>query len=314
MQRNDLARWVLPAVAVPVLFWASGSAALLIGIVLALTLGNPWPEQSRAFAQRTLAWSVVGLGAGMDLGVVGQVGLHGAGYTALGIAGALVLGTLLGRHFRVGAQLALLVSVGTAICGGSAIAAVAPQIRANDHDVTVSLVTIFSLNALALFLFPWLGHRLDMGQDAFGLWCALAIHDTSSVVGAAAQYGPHALEVATAAKLARALWILPVTFGVMLLRRAHVGAALAKSKKPWMIVGFLIAAALVTCVPRLQEAGHLVAAGAHRLLALTLFAMGLGFSRQMLRTLDWRPLAQALLLWIVLASATLVAILTKVIA
>lgn len=290
---------------------ASAAAALLVGVAAALTLGNPAPARTRAFAQRALTASVVGLGAGMNLAVVGRVGLHGLGYTALGIATALTLGTLLGRRLGVARDASLLITLGTAICGGSAIAAAAPALRARDHEVSAALVTVFLLNAVALAVFPAVGHHLHLGQDAFGLWCALAIHDTSSVVGASAQYGERALEVATAAKLARALWIIPVTFALA-LHRARQGAptdgAAPKPSRPWFIAGFLGAAAFVTVVPAARGAGHLLAAGAHRLLAVTLFLMGLGLSREALRSLGLRPLLQGALLWLALAGLTLGAI------
>ena len=307
------AQFVVPlAAAMTLLPWVSSGLALLAGVAVALTLGNPWPSQTRLVGHKALTWSVVGLGAGMNLAVVGRVGLHGLGYTAVGIGCALGLGTLLGRRLGVARDISLLVTVGTAICGGSAIAAVAPAIRAKDHDVSMALVTVFLLNAIALFLFPAIGHHLHLGQDAFGLWCALAIHDTSSVVGAAAQYGERALELATAAKLARALWIVPVTFVIATLRARSSprtdGAATEKRKQPWFIAGFLAVAAIVTFIPALRGAGHLVAAGAHRLLALTLFLMGLGLSRAALRSLGFRPLVQAVALWVALAGISLAAI------
>lgn len=304
---------VVPVVfAATLLPWVSAGAALVAGIVVALTVGNPWPAKTRALSHRALTWSVVGLGAGMDLAVVGRVGLHGIGYTAIGIGCALVLGTLLGRRLGVARDVSLLVTVGTAICGGSAIAAVAPSIRAKEHDVSMALVTVFLLNAIALFAFPAIGHRLHLGQDSFGLWCALAIHDTSSVVGAASQYGERALEVATAAKLARALWIVPVTFAVAFTRARSTPAdqaAVEKPKRPWFIAGFLAVAAIVTFVPALRPAGHVVALGAHRLLAATLFLMGLGLSRAALKTLGVRPLLQGAALWLCLSLGTLGAIL-----
>jgi uncharacterized integral membrane protein (TIGR00698 family) len=292
----------------------SSGAALLAGIAVALTFGNPWPAATRALAHRALTWSVVGLGAGMNLAVVGRVGLHGFGYTVLGIACALLVGTFLGQRLRVARDTSLLVTVGTAVCGGSAIAAVAPSIGAKEQDVSMALVTVFLLNAIALFVFPAIGHRLQLGQDAFGLWCALAIHDTSSVVGAASQYGERALEVATAAKLARALWIVPLTFAIALRRGREAERRVTpagKAKQPWFMVGFLAVAALVTFVPSLRGAGQVVATSAHRLLAATLFLMGLGLSRPALRTLGVRPLIQACALWVALASATLGAILCR---
>ena len=310
---RDAAHIVVPlAAAASLVSGVSAAVALLLGIAVALTFGNPWPSRTRAFAHKTLTWSVVGLGAGMNLVTVAHVGVRGIGYTAVGIGTALALGTLLGRRLGVGRDASLLVTVGTAICGGSAIAAIAPAIGAKESDVSVALVTIFLLNAIALFLFPSVGHALHLSEDAFGLWCALAIHDTSSVVGAAAHYGPRALEVATAAKLARALWIVPLTFAVAALRdrtrAGHSAEARTVPKRPWFIAGFLAAAALATFVPGLRAPGALVAAGAHRVLALTLFLIGSGLSRSALRSIGARPLLQAVALWIVLAGGALGAI------
>ncbi|AKV03302.1 Putative membrane protein YeiH [Labilithrix luteola] len=311
--RSGVARWLVPIGALAALLpWVSPVVALLGGIAVALSVDNPWPSRTRALAQRTLAWSVIGLGAGMNLAVVGRVGIQGLGYTAIGIGSALLLGTLLGRRLGVSRDSSLLVTVGTAICGGSAIAAVAPAIRAKEDDVSIALVTVFVLNAVALVVFPFVGHRFHLGQDAFGLWCALAIHDTSSVVGAASQYGERALEVATAAKLARALWIVPVSFGVAMLRARTVAdpasGARPSPKRPWFIAGFLASAALVTFVPALAPAGRMVAFAAHRLLAATLFLVGLGLTRPALRRLGVRPLLQGVALWLTLATATLAAI------
>jgi uncharacterized integral membrane protein (TIGR00698 family) len=284
----------------------SAAVALLAGIAIALTLGNPYPATTRKLAHKLLAGSVIGLGAGMNLAVVGRIGLHGLGYTAIGIAAALILGVGLGRWLGVRRDAGLLITAGTAICGGSAIAAVAPTIGANDHDTSIALVTVFLLNAIALLVFPAIGHQLQLGQDAFGLWAALAIHDTSSVVGAASHYGERAVEVATAAKLARALWIVPVTCAIAAQRRRAGGSA--RPRPPWFIAGFLAVAALVTFVPALASAGEIVTLLAHRSLALTLFLIGLGLTRPALRTLGARPLLQAVLLWLALAGGTLLAI------
>lgn len=289
----------------------SSSAALVAGILLAVAIGNPWPGQTRALAHLCLTLSVIGLGAGMNLAVVGRVGLHGLGYTALGIGTAFAVGTLLGRRLGVARDASLLITVGTAICGGSAIAAVAPAIRAKAHDVSLALVSVFVLNAVALLVFPAIGHALHLGQESFGLWCALAIHDTSSVVGASSQYGERALEVATAAKLARALWIVPVTLAIAAQRarsvRPEEGPA-EKPRRPWFILGFLAAAALATFFPSLHGVAGIVSAAAHRLLVFTLFLIGLGLSRATLRTLGVRPFVQAFGLWVTLAAGTLAAI------
>jgi uncharacterized integral membrane protein (TIGR00698 family) len=287
----------------------SAGAALLVGVALGLTVGNPWASRTSPLAHKLLAASVVALGAGMDLRVVARVGVTGLGYTAAGITLALVLGSWLGRRLGVARDTSLLLSIGTAICGGSAIAAVAPVIGAKARDVSAAILAVFVLNAVALFLFPAVGHALHLSQRAFGLWAALAIHDTSSVVGAAASYGREALDVATAAKLARALWIVPIALGIAARRaRADGTPAQARPKRPWFIAGFLLAAGLVTYVPALRPLGHLLANAAHRLLALTLFLIGLGLSRQASRELGIRPLVQAIALWVVLASASLGAI------
>ncbi|HJV38834.1 MAG TPA: putative sulfate exporter family transporter [Geothrix sp.] len=286
------------------------AAALVGGAALALTLGNPEASLTRRWTHRLLPLAVIGLGADMNLRAVAKAGLHGLGYTALSLALVLALGLWLARTLKVDSETGLLISVGTAICGGSAIAAVAPVIRARDHGISVALATVFLLNAAALVIFPPLGHATGLGQDAFGLWSALAIHDTSSVVGAGLAYGPRALEVATTVKLARALWIVPLTFGIgwVMARREPASADAPPVKKPWFIAGFLAMAALVTFVPALQVPGHLVAAAARRVLVLTLFLIGAGLSREALRSVGLRPFLQGLVLWLIVGSLGLGAV------
>ena len=289
----------------------SAGAALLLGIGVAVTLGNPWAARTRPLAKKALAASVVGLGAGMNLRVVASVGLHGFGYTLVGIAFALAAGSFLGRRLGVARDASLLVTVGTAVCGGSAIAAIAPTIDAKESDVSLALGTVFLLNAIALFVFPSLGRAVGLSEEQFGVWAALAIHDTSSVVGAASQYGDRALEVATSAKLARALWIVPLTFASAAWRR-RTNPGLGHREKallPWFIAGFLFVAALGTFIPALRPAGHLVASLARHVMNATLFLIGLGLSRDSLRAVGVRPLIQGVSLWFVLASGTLGAIL-----
>ena len=291
----------------------SAAAALVAGAAIALLLGNPIQVQTRTWTHRLLPLAVVGLGAEMNLGTVARVGLHGLGYTAVSLALVMGLGLLLGRYLKVDREAGLLISIGTAICGGSAIAAAAPVLRARPHQVSVALATVFLLNAVALVVFPPLGHLAHLGQDPFGLWAALAIHDTSSVVGAGLAYGPRALEVATTVKLARALWIVPMTLGLgYLMARRRRMAGLSKTeteaedalpvKKPWFIGGFLLVAALVTWVPALHAPGHYVAAGAHHVLVLTLFLIGAGLSREALKAVGFRPFLQGLLLWLLVGS------------
>jgi uncharacterized integral membrane protein (TIGR00698 family) len=302
---KDLPGLTLPWPSVP--SWA----ALVAGIALALSLGNPHAARTKAWTPKLLSWSVVGLGAAMNLREVAKVGLQGFGYTAVGIALALGLGLLLARLLGVRRNTGLLIAVGTAICGGSAIAAAAPVLRAEDEDISMALATVFLLNATALVLFPMLGHLLGMGERPFGLWAALAIHDTSSVVGASSGYGPQALLIATTTKLARALWIVPLTLGIgwVVAKADHRdGVPKVKAKRPWFILGFLLAAALVTFVPTLKPTGAWVAALAKRSLVLTLFLLGCGISREALAKVGLKPLLQGILLWVLVGGGTLGAI------
>ncbi len=284
----------------------SAGAALVLGIAFALILGNPFSEWTRSMTHRLLQISIIGLGAGMNLNVVGQVGLNGFGYTAIGICATFALGLALGRVIQVDGDTSLLVTAGTAICGGSAIAAVASTIRAQPHVVSVSLATVFFLNAMALFLFPWMGHYFNLSQDQFGLWSALAIHDTSSVVGSAIQYGSRALEVATTIKLARALWIIPVSFVVgALWKRKSKSNAVVPKKYPWFILGFLFVAGLVTWIPSLQSVGLVVSSVAKKTMVLTLFFIGSGLTRATIRSVGLKPFIQGVVLWAFVGMANL---------
>ena len=285
--------------------------ALALGIFIGLFLGNPAPDQTRKWTHRVLSLSIVGLGAGMDLSAVAHVGVHGFFYTALGITLTLLLGRALGRSLGTEENVSNLITAGTAICGGSAIAALAPVIRAKPHEVSISLATVFILNSVALLVFPWIGHAVSLNQSEFGLWSALAIHDTSSVVGAALQFGPQALEIATTVKLARALWIIPVTLAFSAIRKSSAAQANEPQpprKLPWFIFGFIIAAALATWIPSLQPASHVLASAAKRTLVLALFLIGTGVSRQTLRNAGMQPFVQGLSLWMLVAGATLFAI------
>ncbi len=270
----------------------SPAAALVVGVAIGLGLGNPWPKTTPGLVKQGLALCVVGLGFGVDLGVVARVGAEGIVVTAMGILVTLVVGTLLGRLLGVDRVLALLITVGTAICGGSAIAAAAPVVAAKDEQVGVAIGTVFLLNAAALVLFPPLGHALGMAPETFGRWAALAIHDTSSVVGAASAYGGGALAIATTTKLARALWIAPLTLALSW----HEGRG-GRASVPWFIPAFLAAAALVTVFPSLVGAGHVVSAVAKQALGAVLFLTGLGMSRTGLAAVGARPLVLGVVLW-----------------
>jgi len=291
--------------------WASAPIALLVGLGFSLVFGNPAPARTKQASTWMLQLSVVGLGAGTNLGVVARAGSSGILQTLVALSLTLSLSLLLAKAFKTERTTSLLIGVGTAICGGSAIAAVAPAIGAKSHQTSVALMVVFGLNAVALFLFPWVGHLLNMSPESFGLWSALAIHDTSSVVGASMQFGKLALAVGTTVKLARALWIIPLTFVLARVWKVEhdpkAGPA-QKPKKPWFILGFVGLAALVTWVPALTDAGKLVAEGARHVLVATLFLIGAGVSRQALKVVGARPLIMGVTLWAVVGSLTLGAI------
>ena len=268
---------------------------------MALTVGNGFPELTGKWSKLLLQLSVVGLGFGMNLSEVLRAGRAGFLYTAAGITFAIISGLLLGRWFSVERTPALLISVGTAICGGSAIAAVGPVLDASEDDMAVSLGTVFILNAAALFLFPVIGHRLSLSQSHFGLWAALAIHDTSSVVGAAAKYGSVALSVATTVKLTRALWIVPVTLGVSIFSGRKVRLSV-----PWFILFFLLAAVVRSYSPPSLIPTYGVLLAVTKIgLAVTLFLIGSALSREAIGRVGIRPLAQGLVLWAVVAAGSM---------
>ncbi len=289
--------------------------ALLGGIAFGFLVEHPLRSESAKLSKLLLQASVVALGFGMNILQVAHAGRSGFFYTAISITTAMVLGTLLGKFLKVGGKASYLITAGTAICGGSAIAAVAPITNANEEEISVSMGTVFLLNSIALLLFPPIGHLLHLTQNQFGLWAALAIHDTSSVVGAAAAYGSQALAIGTTVKLARALWIVPVsllTAAYMARLAAQHGHAShhpkAKVKFPWFIAYFCAAAALATYLPRLHPTfaalSHLGKAG----LTATLFLIGTSLSKQTLRQVGVRPLVQGIALWIIVGTASLAAI------
>ncbi len=283
----------------------SSGVALLAGLVFALTLGNPFAAKTPKITPKLLSYSVVGLGAGMDLIEVLKVGAQGLGVTCLTISATLVVGMGLGRLFKVERYVAMLTSAGTAICGGSAIAATAVAIGAPSASVAVALATVFFLNATALWIFPWIGSALHLSQEAFGYWAALAIHDTSSVVGASLSYGPEALKIATTVKLARALWIVPMTLVIGHFWKRPEGAPAGKVKRPWFILGFLLMAALMTFVPALKPAAPWITLVARRGLVLVLFLIGAGLTRETIKKTGPRPFLLGLVLWIIVGATSL---------
>ena len=309
--------------------WGSPPVALALGIGLALTHENPFEKIGKHAAKVLLQACVVALGFGMNLAVVLAAGKTGLLFAAGSITLTLVLGALFGRGLRIGARTSALISAGTAICGGSAIAAVGSVTGAAEGEITVAMGTVFLLNAVALYAFPALGHLLHLSQTQFGTWAGVAIHDVSSVVGAASRYGQPALETATAVKLSRALWIVPVAFGAALAFRAPRPRALAnttvgfdpgqtphaeqgKIQIPWFIGLFLLASVARSFVPGIAAATPLVSRLATAGLTLTLFLIGAGISMKTLRAVGWKPLLQGVILWLLISAGSLWVILRTV--
>jgi uncharacterized integral membrane protein (TIGR00698 family) len=310
---HPAARWLLPTGALLALLpWTPPWAALLAGTALALTLGNPCAVATTKASKWLLQLAVIGLGAGVNLAIVARVGVQGLGYTVIGLLATFAVGTLLARWLRLTPRMGALICAGTGICGGSAIAAVAPAIEAEPAETSASLATVFLLNGVALLIFPPLGSLAGLNPHAFGLWCALAIHDTSSVTGAAMTHGPEALATATTVKLARALWIVPVALALGWWfardRAAPAGARKRGVKVPWFIAGFVALSALFTFLPAAAPAAPWIVRGARIALTLTLFFIGAGLDRAAVRTVGARPFVHGLLLWLVVGSGTLAAI------
>jgi uncharacterized integral membrane protein (TIGR00698 family) len=278
--------------------------ALLLGLILAQLIEHPFAQLNHKATNLLLKISVVGLGFGMNIYSAVKAGREGIVFTAISIVGVLTIGILAGYLMKIDRKTSFLVSAGTAICGGSAIAALSPVIKAGEKQISVAMGTIFILNSVALFLFPFIGHKLNLSQTQFGLWCAIAIHDTSSVVGAASHYGQQALQVATTVKLARALWIVPVAFITSLLFKTG-----SKSVSiPYFIGMFILAMLVNTYVPFIKPVVPYFTSIAKTGLTLTLFLIGTGLSFKNLKTVGFMPLLQGVLLWVLISVASLWAI------
>jgi uncharacterized integral membrane protein (TIGR00698 family) len=280
--------------------YISPPIALTVGIIFGLSVSHPLPADSKDLSRFLLQASVVALGFGMNLHEVIKAGKSGFVYTALGISFALVVGLSLGKFLQVRGNASYLITTGTAICGGSAIAAIAPIIQADEQETAVSLATVFILNSVALIAFPLIGAAQHLSQTQFGLWAALAIHDTSSVVGAASKYGAQALIVGTTVKLARALWIVPLALGTAAVKRSK-----SKVQLPWFILLFCLAAVINTYVASASFFSTTFFTLGRYGLTATLFLIGSSISRASLKKVGWRPLAQGIALWIIVAITSL---------
>ena len=290
--------WIFPAVR----NHAPG-VAVLCGVAFAVLWGNPYEAVTAKLTSPLLGAAIVGMGFGMNLAEVLRAGAHGMIYTLAGISLGLGLGIVLGRRLGLQKNTMYLISIGTSICGGRAIAAAAPVLKAKAHDIAIASAVVFTLNAVALLVFPAVGHALGMSQYQFGYWSALGIHDTSSVVGATMAFGPEALEVGTTVKLARALWIVPVT---LFLSMCVAPAGEGEKRKirfriPWFIPGFLAASALVTWVPVTAEPGSFLKELSKYLMIVTLFLIGANLNRSKLKELGVKPVVHGVILWVILA-------------
>ncbi|MBR5834828.1 MAG: putative sulfate exporter family transporter [Bacteroidales bacterium] len=283
--------------------WCTPPVMLFLGLAYALVCGQGYPSVNKKLSKMLLQYSVVGLGFGMNLYESLASGREGMLFTIVSVVGTLVVGMLIGRKLlKVDRETAYLISSGTAICGGSAIAAVGPVIKAKPANMSVALAVVFVLNAIALFIFPSIGHWLGLSQQEFGTWAAIAIHDTSSVVGAGAAYGEEALKVATTIKLTRALWIIPLALATSFIFKSQD----RKITIPWFILYFIIAILLNTFVlDGVPAFGAFVSGFARKCLTLTMFFIGASLSVDVLRTVGIKPLIQGVLLWIVISVGSL---------
>lgn len=276
--------------------------ALALGIFLVI-LRIPSPYNAKAYTSKLLQLSIVMMGFGMSLEKVVETSQKGVLITAASVIITFFIGLILGKALKVEKNTRMLISSGTAICGGSAIAAVSPIIGAKDNQISFALTVVFVLNAIALFIFPYIGHGLGMSEESFGYWSAIAIHDTSSVVGAGAAYGDKALEIATTVKLTRTLWIIPLSFLVILVDRGSGKAS--KIKIPWFILYFVIAIIIVYLVPSLGKIYTGLSFLGRRGMVLSLFLIGTSFSLEDMKKAGPSAFLLGVLLWIIISLGSL---------
>jgi uncharacterized integral membrane protein (TIGR00698 family) len=277
--------------------FVTAAVALLLGVFFALFFAHPYPELSKTVSRYLLQVAIVGLGFGMNLFESLRTGRDGILFTIISVFGVLFLGMLIGKWLRLDRIIAYLIAAGTAICGGSAIAAVAPIVKARDNEISVSIGTVFILNAVALLLFPSIGHFFNLSQSDFGTWAAIAIHDTSSVVGAGAAYGEEALKIATTVKLTRALWIIPLCAVTALLFREKT----EKRYKPWFILFFILAMLINTFFPLPEMISDNIILLAKKGFTITLFLIGTDISLETLKKVGPKAFTFGIILWTIIS-------------
>jgi len=278
--------------------------ALVLGFCVSFFFGHPFPTYNDTASKYLLRLSIIGLGFGINLHEAIQIGKEGLMLTIVSIGLTLLFGLLLGRLLKIDRSTSMLVSSGTAICGGSAIATIAPIIQAKNHNVSVSMACIFVLNAIALLIFPLIGRWLDLSQQQFGWWAAIAIHDTSSVVGAAQKYGHKALKIATTVKLERTLWIIPIAIGISLFNKKST----ANIRFPYFILGFVGAILLVYYFPQLEQPATTIVWTAKKMLNICLFLIASGLNVATIKKVGAKPFIQALVLWVFISVTSLLMI------
>lgn len=284
--------------------YTSPALALLMGIIIAQFIGHPYASINSKVTSYLLKISVIGLGFGLNVATALQTGKDGFIFTVISIFSILILGYFLGKIFKVEKKTSYLISAGTAICGGSAIAAISPIIKAKENQISIALGTVFILNSVALIIFPFIGTTLNLSQTQFGMWCAIAIHDTSSVVGAASTYGNEALNIATTVKLARALWIIPLGFLSAFIFKTKG----SKVKIPYFIFLFILAIILSSYVPFIEDYKNIIVEIAKKGLTITLFLIGCGLNRSLIRSAGLKPILHGVILWGFISLSTLWAI------
>ncbi len=291
-------------------YYITAPIALLAGLIFAFTFKNPYPKFNKKTSKYLLQVAVVCLGFTMNLHESLKSGSEGMSFTIVSVIGVMVLGSLFGYYMHINRKTSYLISSGTAICGGSAIAAVGPVIKANENEMAVSLGVVFILNAIALFIFPPIGHMLGMSETQFGTWAAIAIHDTSSVVGAGEVYGPQALQTATLIKLTRALWIIPLALVTIFLFRDK--GSKNKISIPWFIFVFILAMVINTYMPLPDVATKVLVWIAKRGMVVTLFLIGASLSLKTIKEVGVKPLVLAVLLWVVIGVSSLSVVLSTI--
>jgi len=282
--------------------------ALLIGIILAQTISHPFPKSNKKLTKVLLQVSVIGLGFGMNAWQAIEAGKQGLLFTVFSIISTIALGLFIGKRMKIENNISYLISTGTAVCGGSAIAAISTIIKSDEKQISTALGTIFILNSIALFLFPWIGHLLHLSQHQFGVWAAIAIHDTSSVVGAANKYGTEALQIATTIKLERALWIIPIALISVFIFKSES----KKIQIPYFIFLFILAMLINTFIPAIHTVSIWIVMISKIGLKITLFLIGSSLSKELIKSVGIKPLVQGILIWAFISVMSLFIIIHKI--